>query len=134
MAGAAGPQGPPGIQSLTNVVASIEVAPDSWEEVTAPCPAGQKAVSGGVAFPGGGTAIWESQQDPTTNGRGWRVSGFNFNPTETFTLYAQALCSPNVLVNAVASTAASESQRAAGAGTTAAKLEHAVDARRAGSP
>jgi hypothetical protein len=108
VAGAAGPQGPPGIQSLTKVVVSTQVPPESFDSITAPCPAGQTAVSGGVAFPG---EIWESQQKPI-GGDGWSTTGANFTTTETFTLYAIALCSPNVRVTAVASTASSESQKA----------------------
>jgi hypothetical protein len=61
-----------------------------------------------VAFPGGGTEIWESQDK--AGGDGWSVTGANWNPDQTFTLYAMALCSPNVRINAVASTAQSESQ------------------------
>jgi hypothetical protein len=96
--GAPGAQGSPGIQSLTRIGASIEVDPETFDSVTADCPAGQKAVSGGVAFPGGGAEIWESQQKPI-GGAGWSVTGANFNTTETFTLYAIALCSPNVIIN-----------------------------------
>jgi hypothetical protein len=116
--GAAGAAGPPGIQSLTKVVVSIEVPPESFDSITAPCPAGQTAVSGGVAFPG---EIWESQQKPI-GGDGWSTTGANFNPTETFTLYAIALCSPNVRISAVAPTAFSELQRAEFARAAPARL------------
>ena len=101
-AGAPGTQGPPGIQSLTRVVVSTEVPPEYYDSITAPCPAGQKAVSGGHAFNGGGAEIWESQIEPV-GGDGWSTTGANFNPTETFTLYAIALCSPNVRISAAAS-------------------------------
>jgi Collagen triple helix repeat (20 copies) len=116
-AGAPGAPGPPGIQSLTKVAVWTEVEPNSYESITADCPDGQKAVSGGVAFPG---EIWESQQE-IVRGDGWTGTGANWNPTETFTLYVTALCSPNVRINAVASTALTESQKAAAAPTAAFK-------------
>lgn len=100
-AGATGPSGPPGIQSLTRVAESIEIPPETFDSVTALCPSGQKAVSGGVVFAGGGTEIWENQLK-VVGGNGWSVTGANYNETETFTLYAIALCSPNVLLTGVA--------------------------------
>jgi len=128
-AGAPGPQGPPGIQSLTKVVVSTPVPPMSYRSITAHCPAGQTAVSGGVAFPG---EIWESQQKPL-GGDGWSTTGANWTDTETFTLYAIAHCSPNVRISAVASTASGALQNVARAGTTAANLERLVDTQRAAS-
>ena len=99
-AGAPGPPGPPGIQTLTRVVASTQVLPETYDSITAQCPAGQKAVSGGMAFPGGGTEVWENQMKPI-GGDGWSATGANYNPTETYTLYAIAICSPNVQVTGV---------------------------------
>lgn len=99
-AGVAGQPGPPGIQTLTRVVASIEIPPETYDSITAQCPAGQKAVSGGMAFPGGGTEVWENQMKPI-GGDGWSATGANYNETETYTLYAIAVCSPNVQVTGV---------------------------------
>jgi hypothetical protein len=101
----------------------------SYRSITAHCPAGQTAVSGGVAFPG---EIWESQQKPL-GGDGWSTTGANWTDTETFTLYAIAHCSPNVRISAVASTASGALQNVARAGTTAANLERLVDTQRAAS-
>ena len=98
--GAPGQPGPPGIQTLTRVVASTQIPPETYDSITAQCPAGQKAVSGGMAFPGGGTEVWENQMKPI-GGDGWSATGANYNPTETYTLYAIAVCSPNVQVTGV---------------------------------
>ena len=70
--GAAGPQGPPGVQSLTTALRSVEVAPSMVATAEAPCPSGQRAVSGGFIF--GGVILMSRRAD---GGTGWRVSGFN---------------------------------------------------------
>jgi hypothetical protein len=116
-AGAPGPPGPPpGIQSLTKVVVSTPVPPGEAWRLTALCPAGQTAVSGGVAFP---DEIWESQQKPI-GGDGWTVTGVNNTTDVTFTLYAIAHCSANVRLTATEPTASSALQKAARADTSAA--------------
>jgi hypothetical protein len=118
-AGAPGPQGPPGIQTLTKVNAWTEVPPLSYRSVTATCPTGQTAISGGVAFPG---EIWENQQKITV-GDGWTGTGANWNETETFTVYVTALCSPNVRATGGGLTALSKSEKATFAQAAKAKLD-----------
>lgn len=96
-AGPAGPQGlqgvpgPQGIQTLTRANAWIEVPPVSYETITVPCPAGQKAVSGGFAFP---YEVWESQA--SADRAGWTVTGANWSNTNSYTLYAEVYCSANI--------------------------------------
>jgi hypothetical protein len=63
-----------------------------------------------VAFPGGNNAIVESQQKPIGDD-GWSTTGVNWTEDLTFTLYAIALCFPNVRSTAVAPTPLSESQK-----------------------
>ncbi len=90
-AGTAGAQGPPGIQVLQEVVNSEFVPNAQSGQVTATCPPGQQAVSGGFGFTGG--VITRS----SSTGNGWRVSGFNNSGSSTG-LAAWAYCSPNVTV------------------------------------
>ena len=89
-AGAAGAQGPPGIQSLQVVINTISVAPSTTGDITATCPAGRGAVSGGFIFAGIVGASFNT-------GTGWRVAGFN-DLTEATDISAVAYCSPNVTV------------------------------------
>lgn len=117
--GATGAQGPPGIQTLTKVNAWTDVPPLSYRSVTATCPAGQKAISGGVAFPG---EVWENQQKLTI-GDGWIGTGFNLSDTDTYTVYVTALCSANVSVTGAGLTALSEAQKAAFADAAEARLD-----------
>jgi hypothetical protein len=89
-AGTPGAQGPPGIQSLQEVLNSVFVPNAQNGNVTATCPPGQQAVSGGAGFSG---VITSSH----STGNGWQVSGFNNSGTSTG-LAAWAYCSANVTV------------------------------------
>ncbi len=89
-AGAAGAQGPPGIQSLQVVINTTSVAVNAVGDITATCPAGRSAVSGGFIFGGIVNAGFNT-------GTGWRVAGFN-DLTEATDISAVAYCSPNVTV------------------------------------
>jgi len=89
--GPQGPAGPQGIQSLTKVSNSMVVPPLSYRTITAQCPAGQKAVSGGFIYP---YEIWESQA--SLDRLGWTVTGANLSSTYSLTLFAYAYCSANI--------------------------------------
>lgn len=86
--GPTGPQGPPGVQSILQVPNSVSVAPATDGTVTAVCPAGQRAVSGGFSF---GGIITGSFRD----GTGWTATGYN-DLTTPVNLMVWANCSPNL--------------------------------------
>jgi hypothetical protein len=86
--GPAGPQGPPGVQSILQVPNSVSVAPGENGTVTAVCPAGQRAVSGGFSFGGITTGSYR-------DGTGWTATGFN-DLTTPMNLMVWANCSPNL--------------------------------------
>jgi Collagen triple helix repeat (20 copies) len=87
-AGAAGVPGPAGIQTLHGVTQTVSVASLGTDDVTATCPAGQTAVSGGAVF--GGLLV--SSHATTT---GWHVVGFN-DLGVADNLTAVAYCSANI--------------------------------------
>jgi Collagen triple helix repeat (20 copies) len=87
-AGPAGPQGPPGVQSILQMPNSVSVAPGANGTVTAVCPAGQRAVSGGFSFGGITTGSYR-------DGTGWTATGFN-DLTTPMNLMVWANCSPNL--------------------------------------
>lgn len=89
--GPRGIQGPAGIQHLTAVVNKVSVPPHSAGQVTATCPSGQSAVSGGYVFgPAGFIGTFST-------GNGWFAMGYNERPDST-PLVVIAYCSPNVTV------------------------------------
>jgi collagen triple helix repeat protein len=90
LAGAAGAQGPPGIQGIVAVTNTTSVASEAVGDITATCPAGRSAVSGGFLFAGIVNAS-------VNTGTGWRVIGFN-DLLEATNISAVAYCSPNVTV------------------------------------
>jgi hypothetical protein len=87
-AGAAGPQGPPGVQGFSQVSNTVSVPPDTHMNVTAECPSGQRAVSGGFLFAG----IVNTTHRSAT---GWAAGGHN-DLTTPQDLTAYAYCSPNI--------------------------------------
>ena len=90
-AGPAGAQGPPGIQTLTPVSNSVSVPEGMAGEVTAPCPSGQRPVSGGFGFFG---ILTGSRRNATA--AGWTVAGENDLTIGPLQLTAFAYCSPNI--------------------------------------
>jgi len=86
--GAAGAQGPAGIQTLHGATQTLSVPSGATGDVTAVCPVGQTAVSGGAVF--GGLLVMSAA---TTTG--WRVVGFNDLPAPD-NLTVVAYCSPNI--------------------------------------
>jgi hypothetical protein len=87
-AGPQGPQGPPGVESILQVPNSVSVAPAEHGQVTAVCPAGQRAVSGGFSFGGITTGSYR-------DGTGWTATGYNDLAVPT-NLMVWANCSPNL--------------------------------------
>lgn len=89
-AGSVGPQGRPGVSGLTYPTVARVITADKSESWSVPCPAGKKAVGGGVssvhAFR---TTIRQSA--PLNDGAGWTVIFHNGNGY-TVTAYAWAAC------------------------------------------
>jgi hypothetical protein len=70
--GPEGPQGPAGLANVTKVD-GVAVGPNGGAKTaSAPCPAGDKAISGGFLITGNVTTVKESR--PTDDGNGWTVS------------------------------------------------------------
>jgi hypothetical protein len=78
----------PGLRFTDRLGPDTPVAPLNFATATARCPRGYVATGGG-AFNG---AIEPVTDGPTTNGRGWEVSGFNPSDTTVFDHNAVVRC------------------------------------------
>lgn len=89
--GQTGAQGPPGLSGLEYVVKSLTVASQTFDTVTALCPAPKRAIAGGFRQP---TAFFDIQQSSgNATGDGWSVRAFNTAPAPgSDNLTAFAVC------------------------------------------
>jgi hypothetical protein len=78
------------VSSLVSTAsAPFSLGPDAEQDVTVPCPAGTKAISGGFTTP---NSVFSMDTRPSANGAGWRLYLINLSSTEAASGTAQAIC------------------------------------------
>jgi|Tabmets5t2r1_1033131.scaffolds.fasta_scaffold01505_2 hypothetical protein len=78
------------VSSLVSTAsAPFSLGPDAEQDVTVPCPAGTKAISGGFTTP---NSVLSMDTRPSANGAGWSLYLINLSSTEAASGTAQAIC------------------------------------------
>ncbi|HXF98055.1 MAG TPA: hypothetical protein VNJ46_05525 [Gaiellaceae bacterium] len=91
--GPAGPQGPPGLSGLQVVVAETATSSASPKTITAVCPAGKRAIAGGIEVGGAGRSRVTVTESHPTGDTSWEAEAFEAVATAAaWKLVVHAVC------------------------------------------
>ena len=91
--GAQGPQGPPGLSAREQVSAESTLTSAGPKNVTVTCPAGKKAIGGGVELSGAGRGRVTVTENKPTGDNAWEGEAFEaVNTQATWKIVVHAIC------------------------------------------